>query len=235
MPIDTIVIDSKFRGPDGIGNGGYVSGRLAAYLGGNAEVTLLRPAPLDTELLVKESDAGKVVLLHHQQLIAEARPVTFDLDIPGVPGLEEAIEARTQYSGHASHPAPNCFVCGPARTDGLHIQAGWVREKNYVACPWQPDAIYANEAGLVNSEFIWAVLDCPGAFATTKTELNYILLGKLAVRQLQPVMAGEQHIVSGWLIDTAGRKYHTGTALFNSSGTLCAMGKGTWIRPRSQD
>jgi hypothetical protein len=41
-----LTIPSRFRGPSGVGNGGYVCGRIAGYLDGPATVTLRRPPPL---------------------------------------------------------------------------------------------------------------------------------------------------------------------------------------------
>ena len=43
---DSIVIDPRFCGPPGIGNGGYVSAQVAAWADGPVMVTLRRPAPL---------------------------------------------------------------------------------------------------------------------------------------------------------------------------------------------
>jgi hypothetical protein len=47
-------IEERYRGPPDSGNGGYVCGLVAGFLGGSAEVTLRRPPPLDRTLLVRE-------------------------------------------------------------------------------------------------------------------------------------------------------------------------------------
>ncbi len=47
----TMVIDKRFCGPPGSGNGGYVCGRLSQFIDAPAvTVRLLLPVPLDTEL-----------------------------------------------------------------------------------------------------------------------------------------------------------------------------------------
>jgi hypothetical protein len=46
---DSLVIPSRFCGPLDSGNGGYVCGRIAAYVSGPVTVTLRRPPPLVTE------------------------------------------------------------------------------------------------------------------------------------------------------------------------------------------
>src|SRR5215472_13329794 len=69
---DSLVIPSRFCGPRDSGNGGYVCGRIAAYVDGPATVTLRRPPPLATPMAV-EPDAGGSVRIHHgRTLIAEA-------------------------------------------------------------------------------------------------------------------------------------------------------------------
>jgi hypothetical protein len=50
---DYLVIPSRFCGPPGSGNGGYVCGRIAAYLDGPVTVTLRRPPPLATPMTVE--------------------------------------------------------------------------------------------------------------------------------------------------------------------------------------
>ena len=41
--MNVLTIPSRFNGPAGVGNGGYVCGRIAAYVDGPATVTLRRP------------------------------------------------------------------------------------------------------------------------------------------------------------------------------------------------
>ena len=57
-PLGQLSIDPRFKGPPDSGNGGYVAGRLAAYLDGTAAVRLHRPPalerPLDLEHLRAE-------------------------------------------------------------------------------------------------------------------------------------------------------------------------------------
>jgi hypothetical protein len=41
--VEHLTIGARFNGPDGSANGGYTCGRIAALMGGNAEVTLRSP------------------------------------------------------------------------------------------------------------------------------------------------------------------------------------------------
>ena len=57
---NSLVIPSRFCGPLGSGNGGYVCGRIAAYLNGPATVTLRRPPPLEVAMPVERDGEGSV-------------------------------------------------------------------------------------------------------------------------------------------------------------------------------
>ena len=52
---DSLAIPSRFCGPPGSGNGGYVCGRIAAYVDGPVTVTLRRPPPLATPMAVERA------------------------------------------------------------------------------------------------------------------------------------------------------------------------------------
>jgi hypothetical protein len=67
-----LVIPSRFRGPPGSGNGGYVCGCIAAHVDGSATVTLRRPAPLATVMAVELDGRGCVRIHDGSTLIAEA-------------------------------------------------------------------------------------------------------------------------------------------------------------------
>lgn len=234
---EQIVVDPRFCGPDGIGNGGYVCGRLASFFGGAAEVTLRKPAPLGEPLTVDRPGDGRVSIRHGEALIAEATAAPEeDFSVPGAPALAAAKEASTHYVGHIHTLFPNCFVCGPNRTeDGMHIFAGPIDGggDGVLASPWQPDARFGDERGAVRPEFVWSALDCPGGFAINDDPDAMILLGRMSARQIAPVMVGEEHIVIGWGMGGEGRKRVSGTAIFSAAGELRASARSIWILPRA--
>ena len=41
--------------------------------------------------------------------------------------------------------------------------------------------------------------------------------------------AGEAMVVTGWSIESEGRKHRVGTALHDRDGTLCAKAAATWV------
>lgn len=231
---DSIIIDPRFHGPPGSGNGGYSCGLVAQFIDGPAAVRLRIPPPLDAPMPVRESDAG-VELLYGDELVATGRPAAVDIDIPAPPDFAAAEAASRRYRGFDSHFYPGCFVCGPERPhgDGLRIFAGPVDAgngpENMVAASWVPDESLVDSTGEIGAEFIWAALDCPGAYSFPEPATGTILLGELAVDIRAPVAVGEKCVVIGWEISQDGRKHYTGTALFGESGSCRAVGYATWF------
>ena len=215
-----IVIDSRFRGPDDSGNGGYTCGVIAREHGGEElEVTLRLPPPLDEWLRL--DDDGRVWDDH--ALVAEVREGAVELEPPPPVGWDEAVAAQAP---DLDSPFPHCFVCGHARADGLHIHAGAVEGRELVAAPWQV------AADTVGPEFVWAALDCPGAYATGVLGRGAIVLGRLTARIERVPEAGERCVVVGWPLESDGRKHGAGTALFTDAGDLLGLARALWIEPR---
>jgi hypothetical protein len=219
-----IMIDRHFRGPTESGNGGYTCGIVARFVEGPAEVTLRLPPPLDTPLRV-ERDAASVRLLDDERLVAEARRAEVDLEPPAPPSFEVASRAALP-DGDLDSPFPQCFVCGPHREpgDGLRIFAGPLGD-SAVAAPWVPAEAH------VGPEFVWAALDCPGAYACGFGERGVLVLGRLAARVEAVPRAGEQCVVVAWPLGDEGRKAFAGTALYGEGGRVLGVARATWIEP----
>ncbi len=231
MIAETFMISRRFRGPSQSGNGGYVCGRLARHVAGPALVRLRAPPPLDVELRIETSDRG-ATLLDGSRLIAEARPLDFDATPPPAPSFSEAEAASTHYQGFVQHGFPYCFVCGTRRSpgDGLRLYPGDTSDRSMVAAPWIPDASLADGTGAVATEFLWAALDCPSAFAFLPLPNGKrVVLGELCARIESAVAPGDRCVVTGWRIAAEGRKHVAGSAVFSESGRLIAVGRATWI------
>ena len=232
--IETVTIAPRFQGPPGSANGGYVSGVLAERLGGSAEVTLRRPTPVDTPIVVKDRGAGTWIERGGEVLVA-ARPTELALGLPIRPTFEEATHARDRFD-QDGHPFRHCFVCGPERpcADGLRIFAGPIAE-GVVAAPWVPDPSLSGD-GAPGSEiagrFVWSALDCPGAMAASGGRVRQMLLGQITGVQDRPVHVGEPCVVLGWHRATSGRKHEVATALLDGRGRVAARSVQVWIEPR---
>jgi hypothetical protein len=232
-----IKIDSRFCGPPGSGNGGYVSGRLAGFVRGIAAVRLKAPPPLETAMRVEIGD-GIARLFDASTLVAEAREASLDLQAPPAPVFEEAERASRSYAGFRVHPFPTCFVCGPARTagDGLRIFPGAASSRNVVAAPWIPDKSLADASGRVDRAFLWAALDCTGAFVSPHIESGRaIVLGELCARIDDDLVPGEPCIATAWAIGAEGRKSFAGSAVHRADGRAVAVARATWIEVPARD
>jgi hypothetical protein len=217
-----LVIDRKFRGPTGSANGGYTCGLLASFMHGPAEVTLRSPPPLDRPLEVVTD--GPLELRDGEQLVAEAAPNELDLHVPDPISFEEAAAAELP-DGDRESVFPECFVCGWARTDGLRIYAGPVEGRELVAATWTP------AEDVIAPEFVWAALDCPGAYAVEFGQRGNPVLGRLAARVEHLPHPGERCVVIGWPLGEEGRKLYAGTAAFGEDGRTLGAAQATWIVP----
>jgi hypothetical protein len=231
---ESLSIPGRFNGPLKSGNGGYCSGVVAGFLEGAAEVTLRRPVPLDTPLDVRRERDGSVRLFDRNALVVEARSAPeLELEVPAPVSPHEARLATTGYRGRPDDLFSRCFVCGRAREDALGVFAGAVERRQLVASPWTPPSWTADSAGRVLPEFVWAVLDCPTYFAAYMSEeLRMSVLARLAARIDAPVVAGEEHIVIAWPIETDGRKRHAGSAVLSHHGEALAVARALQIEPR---
>jgi hypothetical protein len=233
-----IIIKKQFNGPPKIANGGYVSGMLAKFIDGSAEMILRQPTPLEKLLKIRQLSEGKVALYDEDKLLVEARPVAgLDLEVPEPPSYAEAVAASQNQSEHEKHPKfdklpfPDCFVCGPNRdpANGLCIFPGKVGERNLIAAPWLPGQALADINCFVRPEFVWAALDCPGGLSTFEDEPRPIVLGKITAELYERVRPGEKCIAVGWHLAQEGRKHSVGSAVFSEAGVLYGKAKATWI------
>jgi hypothetical protein len=237
---ERLIVNERFCGPPGTGNGGYVAGLLARPLGARVEVMLRRPTPIGAQLSLRpSSDGWHIETEDDRVLLAEGRPVESrppSLVPPAAPDFEQAVRASESLP---AHPFPRCFVCGPDRAegDGLRIFAGPLRPGRYdvVAAPWVPDASLCSDGELVDTPFLWSALDCPGAMVAMEDQTRPILLARMTAELPGRVRRGERCVVVGWRIARDGRKHTTGTALYGEDGTLRGASEQLWIEPRKSE
>jgi hypothetical protein len=213
-----IVIDPRFNGPPGSANGGYTCGLLAVCVGEPTEITLRAPPPLATPL---RFDGER--LWHDRTLVAEAAQNRTAVAPPPPVSFDEASEASRRYPGLKEHAYPTCFVCGPARDDGLGLFTGPARD-DLLAAPWLPA-----ETG---RELVWAALDCPGAIAVGWSGRGEWLLGRMSGRVDDVPRVGERCVVTARPLGRDGRKGYAATAAYGEDGRLLGVARQVWIEPR---
>lgn len=237
MQLGTISIARRFRGPPNSANGGYCCGRLANFIGGPAEVTLRKPPPLETIMSVIGDENNSIALYDRDELVATARSHALPPTGATVVKFEDAVAASKRTFDPSVHKLPMCYVCGPDRPpgDGLRIFCGPVEGHDVdwsgvVAAPWIPEPYMADDGGRVSSEFVWAALDCPTAYACgSPAGFPTILLGRQAVAIETRPAIGEECVITARQSGRDGRKYHAEASLFGQSGAHLARCVTTWI------
>jgi hypothetical protein len=250
-----ISIARRFAGPRDSANGGYAAGVLAgAFLAGRTtradradgangdnheatgavEVTLRKPPPLDTAMLLRgdtDDASHSLTLSLDDQVVAHARPGALAADPVDAVSLAAAREAERSYAGLTAHPFVACFACGPEREpgDGLRLSPGRIGDGR-TACTWTPDGSLAahDEPTRLRPEFVWAALDCPGGW-TTDVVGRPMVLGRITGEIYAPAEVGERHVVMGRLLGEDGRKTFTATTLYDSDGRVVARAEHVWV------
>jgi hypothetical protein len=238
----TLRIARRFNGPHDSGNGGYAAGLAAQFLPGAdaVEATLRAPIPLEQTLRAHATETGLDIMTDDAAtriLIMSLRPVKLETPDVKSPGLEAATVAAASFRNVEDHVLPHCFVCGPARAegDGLRIFSDWLKDPAgienpntfpIVAAPWQPTPALADSTGRIAPEFLWAALDCPGAFAIEKEP---ILLGRISAKILARPTPHAPIVTVAWSKGQDRRKHFAGSALFTEAGDLLAFSDQTWI------
>jgi hypothetical protein len=236
---DTIIIAPGFNGPRLSGNGGYVggvmAGRFTKEFGGDGavEITLRAPIPIDRRLqVVREGEA--LMLRDGETLLCEARAGSLAHLSPPPPPADWSDVMRRGEAGGAPDDSDfsRCIVCGRERAvgDGLRVLGTAGPQAGYSLSCYLPHANHADGDGRIRPEFVWATLDCPGAFAAQDPDdFRPALTGRMTARVIEPPKVGERCAVVGWKIGEEGRKLYSGTVLYTESGRLCAIGTCTWI------
>lgn len=229
--LSALMIPRRFNGPPASGNGGWVSGALAAALPGESvgeavTVTLRQPPPLGTPLPLLPYD-GRGLEARHGDLLVATAVVADDAPTTVAPIDVITAEAATaSYAGFRGHPFPGCFVCGPDRAegDGMRIFAGRVPDSTQVATTWTP-----TESDV---PLTWAALDCPGGWAAEVDERPAVL-GRITALVNRLPEVGVPHVIVGEQRQIDGRKTFTAATLYSVTDGQCdevvATAEHVWI------
>lgn len=226
-----VTISAQFNGPDGSGNGGYVSGLLAQAHAIDRPVTatLRVPPPLDAPLTWEHTDGLTRLLTHGGTVVGEATDGAFVRDVPPAPTAEQVEAGLAAYPGFHHHPFDRCFTCGTQRGegDGLRLFTGPVGD-GLVAGPFHAHEDFAEPDGTLGLPVAWAALDCPGGWAADFSQ-HVMVLGRMTAQVLEPLVAGRSYASVGRLAERSGRKFLTDTALHDDAGTLVGRAEQVWI------
>lgn len=226
-----VIVENRFQGPSQSANGGYIAGVLAELIDGTAEITLRAPPPLDTVMTLTDTDGGHD-LMNGETLVGSVRSGSYDLTIPAKPSDADIIAASPDYPGAKNSPIPHCFVCGIKRKpgDGLRVYAAPVKGHDLVAAKWEAHPALADENGFILERYVFAALDCPGAYAFFDESEGSMLLGRIVGQAKGQVRSGDICTVLAWREGTAGRKAFAGSAVLGPDDQVVASAYATWIR-----
>jgi hypothetical protein len=235
--VDTIKIPSRLNGPPDSGHGGAACGLFARSINDQlASVTLHRPPPLDTDIVVR-SDKGKVTFTAGGDTIAVAessKPLQLE-SLPFLP-VPAVAKAATQLREdlEQNHSFPTCFGCGPHRphNDGLELFAGAVEGTRYHACHWSPGASLSDDGHEVSAWAVWAALDCPSAhaaMAAIDVSTETIVLGRLSVEIGHSIEVGADYEIVASGGERNGRKILSHSAVVAPDGNNLASALAVWI------
>ena len=211
-------MDVRYVGFPGKMLGGYLGGLATAPLGYDGTVTLRRPV-----LLTDTLDRDGATLLVDGQVAATATGDVPEIEPPALPSEDELAAAIAAFPVVRPHPVPGCFVCGLGH-EGLHLHPGALPDGRAVAGTWTPTEDPAPET-------VWASLDCPGIWGSALDPLpgaTHLVTGRLGVRLVRPIRAGERCVVLGWPIGGEGRCMRVGAATY-VDGELVALCEQTMI------
>ncbi len=228
MP-DQLVIESRFRGLEGMGQGGYSAGLLVEALGRPVTVRFHRPVPLELPLRI-DTSTSTTQLMNEGELVLSAGPAPTAVDQPPSVDLDTATAGREWAESRFLEPARSCFSCG-SRPDSLRIHAGQV-DSNLFATPYVPPDWTAGDDGRVRLPFVWAPLDCAAGWhvALDETEPRLAVTGWLTVDQVLPLEPGNAYIVvTSAHEEWDGRKRPATSAIYDSEGVLHARSSSLWI------
>lgn len=246
----TITIAARHNGPAGSANGGVAAGRVASLLSAPDAVfvRLHRPPPLGVPLDARVDGRGVATVTAPDGTVVLTGTGTSAPDVI-VPRLDVEPGPRPPI-----RVAPDCFVCGPDRPDGLRLLptplargAGPLRgDERVVATRWTPPP-WALVDGELAPHLLWGVLDCPGSLAitTAAADDDVAALGEITGVVHRTVAAGEEVVVMGWTAGATGRRRYAGSAVLDADGRLVAASAQTcvavppgWVRadgPRRTD
>ena len=220
-----IVLPRRYRGPLTSANGGYACGRLAAFVDAEeVEVTLRLPLRSIARSRSSTRTAGRSssTATHSSPRRGRRRSRSSRRRrCPSTPPTRRASDTPASWSPDFGE----CYVCG-VREDGLEIRVGPVAGRE----PLHAAPVALRETG---AEFVWAAVDCPGAYAVGAEGRGDIVLGRMTARVDRVPEAGDELVVASWPLGEDGRKLYAGTALFAPDGELLALARQTWIAPKS--
>ena len=216
-----VSIPWRFRGPASSGQGGYSAGVAASFIEGPAHVRLRRPPPLDRQLSVERTPDG-VAILDGEDVVLAASSSALEAMPPTDHAQLSAVFARGPQPAPDWHMASTCFVCGTQETLGMHPTP--MDDFPVWATVWTPER--DGIRGVLASEVVWALLDCPAGWATTDSERPkrsfFPALADMTAEIVRPIPMGQPLAILGWMTSDGKRRIECESMILNETGAVLA-------------
>jgi hypothetical protein len=232
---ETVTVEPTYHGFEGAGHGGYTAGLAAQLAGAPVEVTIRRRIPVGEPMEVRRVDGGRIELRGAEGAVLQATPAEPRVEVPAPVALAEAQAAAEGFLGFVWTPSSSCLTCGTERPggEGLRVFTGPVDGRpGLVAAPWIPHPSFAGPDGILPEEFVWAALDCPGAWAlrSDRSEpYRRTVTVQMTARVLRPVRAAEPHVVMAWPVPGRRRLLDAACAVIGPGGEVAAVATTVWL------
>jgi hypothetical protein len=229
----TLVVESRFCGVAGLGQGGYLAGLVAGKRSGPYQIDFRNPIPLDVDLALERTDRGARAT-HADKVVVEGKVAEPVSRVPEFVPLEAAATAREAAEADSLEIVSSCFSCG-TRPDTLRVHAGPVGDGRF-ATPYTPPAWVA-PSGVVEPSFVWAPLDCAAGWCLSwDPPRPRAVTGMLTMDVLADVLPHHDYVI---VADSDG-PWHTRTrrawsALYTTHGELVARSESLWIALRQPE
>jgi len=171
-----------------------------------------------------ESTVDGVVVRDGDVIVMSAVPSPVKVEVPIDTDRLAAVFRRgaSPAPPREAHAAPTCFVCGIDGDLGVHPTR--LPDSRLWATVWTPESLDAERT--VRSEMVWAVLDCPGGWATGDSKRHqgsfFPALATMVAEIVHPVPVRHPVAVVGWMVSEDERRIDSGSALIDSDGTVLA-------------
>jgi hypothetical protein len=227
---ETIVVESRFCGVAGMGQGGYLAGLVAGRRSGPYQIDFRNPIPLDSDMIPETTPRG-LRLVHDGKPIVEARPGEPVSRDPGFVSHDEAEQARLRAEENSLEIVSSCFSCG-TRPDTLRVHAGPVGDGRF-ATPYVPPAWVAPD-GVVEPSFVWAPLDCAAGWCLSwEPPRPRAVTGMLTLEILSDIHPLGDYVI---VADSDGpwrtRTRRAWSAMYTTDGELVARSESLWVALR---
>lgn len=228
---DPVVVDDRFCGIAGRGQGGYLGGLVAGHSSDAVQIDFRNAIPLATPLTIVER-RQVLQLVDGDRVIVERRSGSSPTRMPDAVDPRDAHAARSLAETNMPEFVGSCFSCG-TRPDSLRVHAGPTGDGRF-ATPFVPPAWTAPD-GVVEPPFVWAPLDCASGWALSWEPPHAMAVtATLTIQTHRRVLPGVEYtVVADTEPEWRGRRRHAWSAMYSAAGDLVAASESLWVKLRT--